>query len=69
MALNEKLAQFERDTSNQLLVYVDRTLPPDSTIDEVWVGGRRSVVQGHHALADTARQRFVAARARLLQAG
>ena len=45
------------------------TRPPDSTIDEVWVGGRRSVVQGHHALADTARQRFVAARARLLQAG
>jgi uncharacterized protein len=33
-ALNEKLAQFERDTSNQLLVYVDRKLPPDTTIEQ-----------------------------------
>lgn len=33
-ALNEKLAQFERDTSNQILVYVDRTLPTDSTIEQ-----------------------------------
>ncbi|MEA2416403.1 MAG: uncharacterized protein QOI58_3060 [Thermoanaerobaculia bacterium] len=33
-ALNEKLAQFERDTSNQILVYVDRSLPTDSTIDQ-----------------------------------
>jgi uncharacterized protein len=33
-ALNEKLAQFERDTSNQILVYVDRTLPPDATIEQ-----------------------------------
>ncbi|MBV9067736.1 MAG: TPM domain-containing protein [Acidobacteria bacterium] len=32
--LNEKLAQFERDTSNQILVYVDRTLPTDSTIEQ-----------------------------------
>jgi uncharacterized protein len=34
-ALNEKLAQFERDTSNQVLVYVDRNLPPDTTIEEM----------------------------------
>ena len=34
-ALNEKLAQFERETSNQLLVYVDRDLPPDTTIEEM----------------------------------
>jgi uncharacterized protein len=33
-ALNEKLAQFERDTSNQVLIYVDRTLPPDSTVEQ-----------------------------------
>jgi uncharacterized protein len=33
-ALNEKLAQFERDTSNQILVYVDRSLPTDSTIEQ-----------------------------------
>lgn len=32
-ALNEKLAQFERDTSNQILVYVDRRLPVDTTIE------------------------------------
>lgn len=32
-AVNEKLAQFERDTSNQILVYVDRSLPTDSTIE------------------------------------
>jgi uncharacterized protein len=33
-ALNEKLAQFERDTSNQILVYVDRSLPTDATIEQ-----------------------------------
>ena len=33
-ALNEKLAQFERDTSNQVLVYVDRSLPADTTIEQ-----------------------------------
>jgi uncharacterized protein len=32
--LNEKLAQFERDTSNQILVYVDRSLPTDTTIEQ-----------------------------------
>src|ERR1700694_779276 len=34
-ALNEKLAQFERDTSNQILVYVDSKLPPGSTIEQM----------------------------------
>jgi uncharacterized protein len=34
-ALNEKLAQFERTTSDQILVYVDRHLPPDTTIEEM----------------------------------
>jgi len=33
-AVNEKLAQFERDTSNQILVYVDRSFPTDSTIEQ-----------------------------------
>ena len=33
-ALNEKLAQFERDTSNQVLVYVDRSLPTDTTVEQ-----------------------------------
>jgi uncharacterized protein len=33
-ALNERLAQFERDTSNQVLVFVDRRLPPNTTIEE-----------------------------------
>lgn len=33
-ALNERLAQFERDTSNQVLVYVDRQLPADTTLEE-----------------------------------
>jgi uncharacterized protein len=33
-AVNEKLAQFERDTSNQVLVFVDRKLPPDETIEQ-----------------------------------
>jgi uncharacterized protein len=34
-ALNEKLAAFERETSDQVLVYVDRRLPADTTIEEV----------------------------------
>jgi uncharacterized protein len=33
-ALNETLAQFERDTSNQVLVVVDRRLPPGTTLEE-----------------------------------
>src|SRR5438105_1124483 len=34
-ALDDKLAQFERDTSDQILVYVDQHLPPDTTIEEM----------------------------------
>ncbi len=34
-ALNGRLAQFERETSNQLLVYVDRSLPPGTTLEEL----------------------------------
>jgi len=34
-ALNEKLAGFERGTSDQLLVYVDRDLPAGTTIEEM----------------------------------
>jgi uncharacterized protein len=33
-ALNERLAQFERETSTQVLVFVDRRLPPNTTIEE-----------------------------------
>src|SRR2546430_15788969 len=34
-ALDDKLAQFERGTSDQILVYVDQQLPPDTTIEEM----------------------------------
>ena len=34
-ALNEKLANFERQTSDQILVYTDQHLPPDTTIEEM----------------------------------
>jgi uncharacterized protein len=33
-ALNERLAQFERETSNQVLVYVDRRVPAGTTLEE-----------------------------------
>ena len=33
-ALNERLAQFERDTSNQILVYIDRRVPAGTTLEE-----------------------------------
>jgi uncharacterized membrane protein YgcG len=29
------LAAFERETSSQVVVYVDRRLPPDTTIEEL----------------------------------
>jgi uncharacterized protein len=32
-ALNERLAQFERETSTQVLVYVDRRLPAGATVE------------------------------------
>lgn len=34
-ALNQKLADFERQTSDQILVYVDQHLPPETTIEEM----------------------------------
>lgn len=34
-ALNEKLAQFERDTTNQVIVYVDRRVPAGTTLEEM----------------------------------
>ncbi|HEX6099067.1 MAG TPA: TPM domain-containing protein [Thermoanaerobaculia bacterium] len=34
-ALNEKLAQYDRDTSNQVIVYVDRQVPVGTTIEEM----------------------------------
>lgn len=34
-ALNERLAAFERETSNQVLVYVDRRLPAGTTLEEM----------------------------------
>jgi len=35
LALNEKLAQFERDTTNQVIVYVDRKVPEGTTLEEM----------------------------------
>ncbi len=34
IALDGRLAQFERETSDQVLVYIDRDLPPDMTIED-----------------------------------
>ena len=34
-ALNQKLADFERQTSDQILVYVDQHLPPETTVEEM----------------------------------
>ena len=34
-ALNERLAAFERETSNQVLVYVDRRVPAGTTLEEM----------------------------------
>jgi uncharacterized protein len=34
-ALNERLAAFERETSNQVLVYVDRKVPAGTTLEEM----------------------------------
>jgi uncharacterized protein len=41
-ALNEKLAAFERETSNQVLVYVDRRLPAGTTLEEMGNGAMRA---------------------------
>jgi uncharacterized protein len=34
-ALNERLAAFERETSNQVIVYVDRKVPAGTTLEEM----------------------------------
>ncbi|MEO8380440.1 MAG: TPM domain-containing protein, partial [Acidobacteriota bacterium] len=34
-ALNGRLLQFERETSNQLVVFVDRRVPPGTTLEEL----------------------------------
>jgi uncharacterized protein len=41
-ALNERLAAYERQTSNQFLVYVDRRLPSGSTVEEFAVEAFKS---------------------------
>jgi uncharacterized protein len=40
--LNEKLATFERETSNQVLVYVDRRVPEGTTLEEMAAQAVRS---------------------------
>lgn len=52
-ALNERLAQFERDTSNQVLVFVDRRLPADTTLEvyaadafKAWAPGQKDKDNG-----------------------
>jgi uncharacterized protein len=41
-ALNERLAAFDRETSNQILVVVDRRLPADTTLEEMGVAALRA---------------------------
>lgn len=41
-ALNAKLEQHDRDTSNQLLVYVDRKIPDGTTLEEMSVEALRT---------------------------
>jgi uncharacterized protein len=51
--LNEKLASFERETSSQVLVYVDRRVPEGTTLEELgaaamreWGVGQKKVSNG-----------------------
>jgi uncharacterized protein len=51
--LNDRLAAFERQTSNQVLVYVDRRLPKDTSLEEMaaaavraWGVGRKGKDNG-----------------------
>jgi uncharacterized protein len=41
-SLNERLAAFERETSNQILVYVDRRVPADTTLEEMGAAAIRA---------------------------
>jgi len=52
-ALNDSLAAFERETSNQLVVYVDRRLPEDTTLEDLatdtfrhWAIGQKDKANG-----------------------
>src|SRR5262249_20623058 len=36
-ALNDRLAQYERDTSNQILVWIDRSVPEGFTLEDFTV--------------------------------
>lgn len=52
-ALNERLAQVDRETTNQLLVYVDSRLPEGTTIEEMgaeaihtWAPGQKKTDNG-----------------------
>ncbi len=36
-SLNARLAQFERETSNQFLIFIDQALPPDTTMEQMTV--------------------------------
>jgi uncharacterized protein len=40
--LNARLVQFERETSNQVLVFVDRTVPPETTMMEMTAASLRA---------------------------
>jgi formimidoylglutamate deiminase len=51
----------------QRLAHLVYARPGDTTIDEVWVGGRRRIAQGRHPLDEAASRRYAAVRARLLQ--
>lgn len=51
--LNERLARLDRETTNQLLVYVDRKLPEGTTIEEMsaqairtWAPGQKKTDNG-----------------------
>src|SRR5689334_1446175 len=52
-ALNERLARVDRETTNQLLVYVDRRVPEGTTIEEMgaeaihtWAPGQKKTDNG-----------------------
>jgi uncharacterized membrane protein YgcG len=53
LALNERLAQYDRETSNQVIVYVDRRVPAGTTLEEMgaeairaWKVGQRKLDNG-----------------------
>jgi uncharacterized protein len=45
-ALNSRLEQFEQDTSNQLLVWIDRRVPEDFALEEFTVAAARKWAAG-----------------------